>query len=526
MRQEELVQQELTLEELAERQIRAFEAQYEVGEVRSEMSSLLLCVAFPMTLTTDLVCCLRENFVAAAPWYGAMDVVVAGFVRRIGYDLYELDGVVRRVLLRRLRGEMGQVQLLEQFMVAYVAHRLEIEAPSDRSRVLGDEQVSEWTALFCAGEESAVVQRIRERLRQVGEDRRDRLYWISMLQNYQESILPGEPLLQMVQDLRQGRRGDEAGAIERALGITLRPVVFTTARLRRGAGRVDPNARQQFDFATVRVDRQGRIVQRQQGETWGFVELLGNQAMGMVAIPGGEFVMGSPEDEPERYGDEGPPHRVKLSPFFMGRYAVTQAQWRVVASWAQVERELEPDPSEFKGADHPVENVTWLDAVEFCARLSRETGRDYGLPSEAEWEYACRSGTTTAFNFGEMISPEVANYDWDVAYDGVKVKKRQKEDGTMPVGTFAANGWGLYEMHGNVWEWCADDWHGDYEGAPIDGSAWRDRNAETASEKVIRGGSWIGNPRNCRSAIRISNDADSAFNYFGFRVVCRPPRTL
>jgi formylglycine-generating enzyme required for sulfatase activity len=512
---------------IAKAQIERFEMKYEVGEVRSAMDDLLAYAAFPMTMTTDLVSCLRENFAIAAPWYGAMDIVLSGLTRKIGYDLYEFDGAVRRVLLERLRHQpiVGE---LEKFMVDYVAHRLDLEDPSDRARVFGDSQVSQWTALFCTGAENAVVDQIRAALRHQMENRRDRLYWISMLRNYAASILPGTPLLQMVEDLRSGRPIDELGAIEQALGIQLKDVNFTTARVRVGEAVVqaDPNARQTFGFETVQVNRSGKIIDRQSGAAWGFIETVGDVTIDMVAIRGGEFVMGSPADEPERYADEGPQHRVTVPPFFMGRYAVTQAQWRSVAGLDPVDRPLDPDPAEFKGDDLPVEQVSWLDAVEFCARLSRETGRVYRLPSEAEWEYACRAGTTTPFNFGPMISPEVANYDWDRGYDGVKPKNRKKQQGTMLVGSFPANAWGLHEMHGNVWEWCADDWHGDYEGAPNDGQIWRDKNAETTFSKVFRGGSWIYDPQVCRSAIRNLNGADRAYSSYGFRLVCPFPRTL
>jgi formylglycine-generating enzyme required for sulfatase activity len=186
-----------------------------------------------------------------------------------------------------------------------------------------------------------------------------------------------------------------------------------------------------------------------------------------------------------------------------------------------VERALEVNPLDYEGDDRPVDIITWDEAVEFCARLSRETGRDYRLPSEAMWEYACRAGTKTAFSFGEMISPEVANYDWNVAYDGVEAKTKPV-NGTMPVGCFPANPWGLYEMHGNVWEWCEDHWHDDYEGAPEDGSAWI-KIAETSSSRVTRGGSWLINPGDCRSAQR--SYADAHDNLTGFRLVCVPSRT-
>ncbi len=507
----------------AKKQIEAFEKRY--SSVAVELASL---AAFPMTLTTELVCCLRENFLPDAPWYVAADILLSGLCESIGYDLYEMSGAVRRVLLEQLREQPERVKQLEAFMLEYIQYRIGIE-DNDRARILGDRP--DWTALACLADKSEVLERIRDYLRSMVQDASqwERLYVISMLESYGESILAGTPILQWVERTEAGMDLDETATIERLLKIQLRPISFVTAKvcLDEGAVQADPNARQTFEFETVQVDRRGKTVQRKTQETWGFVESLGNEiGLDMVAIPGGTFVMGSPENEPERYDDESPQHSVKVSPFFIGRYVVTQAQWRVVASWEPVERELGRDPSRYKGDNRPVEQVSWQDAIEFCARLSRETGRLYGLPSEAEWEYACRAGTTIAFNFGDMISPEVANYDWDTAYNGVKPKKKKNFDGTTSVGNFPANEFGLYEMHGNVWEWCEDHWHGDYEGAPTDGSAWLDKNAETDAARVIRGGSWVGYPRYCRSATRGYPYAGfDDFNY-GFRVVCRLPRTL
>ncbi|MEN8443618.1 MAG: formylglycine-generating enzyme family protein [Cyanobacteria bacterium J06555_13] len=246
-------------------------------------------------------------------------------------------------------------------------------------------------------------------------------------------------------------------------------------------------------------------------------------ALEMVAIPGGTFLMGSPDDETERFERESPQHEVTVAPFFMGRYPVTQAQWRLVASMPQVERALEPAPSRFKEAMLPVEQVSWYDAVEFCARLSVHTGREYRLPTEAEWEYACRAGATTAFHFGEMITTEVANYNGSAYADGPKGESRRT---TTPVDKFGiANAYGLSDMHGNVSELCQDRWHGNYEGAPVDGSAAWLINNEGAS-RVYRGGSWLRDPEYCRSACRDYRNPDDRFSSFGFRVSCAAPRAL
>ncbi len=277
-----------------------------------------------------------------------------------------------------------------------------------------------------------------------------------------------------------------------------------------------------FSFEVVSVDRRGNETQRSQGKATGFAQPLGEDVrLEMVSIPGGKFLMGSPADEPERRNDESSQHQVTVPAFFIGRYAVTQAQWRAVAELPQVERKLIADPSRFKGAERSVENVSWLDAVEFCKRLSQTTGRDYRLPSEAEWEYACRAGTKTPFHFGETITPALANYRGTSTYgDGPKGEYRGE---TTPVGSFGVtNAFGLYDMHGNVLEWCADQWHGNYEGAPNNGSAWID-NENDNYHRLLRGGSWDLDPEYCRSAVRGYYAPVVPAVGFGLRVACSGP---
>ena len=258
-----------------------------------------------------------------------------------------------------------------------------------------------------------------------------------------------------------------------------------------------------------------------------YIEDLGNDiGLEMVLIPGGDFLMGSPEDELERFQSESLQHSVSIKPFCMGKYPVTQAQWQAVAALPQVSRELDPDPSNFQGKNLPVERVSWYDAVEFCDRLNAHTKRQYRLPSEAEWEYACCAGTTTPFHFGETITTDLANYNgtddkdgkWSGSYGRGPKGTYRKE--TTVVGSFGiANAFGLYDMHGNVWEWCADHWHGNYEGAPIDGSAWLEPDNDN-DFRLLRGGSWNFNPDYCRCASRDGYNPGYRGNGIGFRVVC------
>ncbi|MEO0353364.1 MAG: SUMF1/EgtB/PvdO family nonheme iron enzyme [Cyanobacteria bacterium P01_A01_bin.3] len=257
--------------------------------------------------------------------------------------------------------------------------------------------------------------------------------------------------------------------------------------------------------------------------------LGGGVTLEMVAIPGGGFWMGSPEREEgrDKYGEldqslanvdvEGPQHRVALEPFCLGMYSVTQAQWMEVAAMPKVEVEMKPQPSNFFGLDCPVERISWYEAVEFCKRLSRKTGKNYRLPSEAEWEYACRAGSITPFSFGETISTDLANYNGNSVYG--KGKKGEYRERTTPVGSFKANAFGLYDMHGNVWEWCADWWHKNYDGAPPGRTPWIKDGEDL---RVLRGGSWGAYPMYCRSASRVRKDPDNRSLAQGFRVACSP----
>ena len=270
-----------------------------------------------------------------------------------------------------------------------------------------------------------------------------------------------------------------------------------------------------FKFETVTVDQKGEIVERDSNKQAKFFkEDLGNSVnLEMVYIPGGKFLMGTEDEEIERlvkkfgweyFRREKPQHEVTVQPFFMGKFQITQKQWRVIASLPKIERDLEPDPSHFKGNDLPVEKVSWEDAEEFCQRLSKQTGKEYRLPSEAEWEYACRAGTTTSYYFGDTITDNLANYYLTV-YD------------TTAVGIYTPNTFGLYDIFGNVWEWCQDDWHDNYKGSPNDGSAWLSRQGIT---KVLRGGSWFRIPNLCRSAFRYYNSRNYCSSLIGFRIVC------
>ncbi|MFW9264629.1 caspase, EACC1-associated type [Nostoc sp. CALU 546] len=368
--------------------------------------------------------------------------------------------------------------------------------------------------------EAEVQQPYREYQRKLEE------YEATLAETIESESSLSETTLNDLRDYQQhlGLRDEDVASIEaRIIGQPKPPLLPEP---------IKQNQANQFEFDIVKVDAQGQTINSSKGQAEFFAENLGNGVvLEMVAIPGGKFIMGSPESEPERVSRESPQHTVTIQPFFMGKFTVTQSQWKAVAALPKVNIDLNPEPSNFKGDNRPVEQVSWDDAIEFCARLSKKTEKTYRLPSEAEWEYACRAGTTTPFYFGETITTDLANYrgtDWDIGgtvypgnyAQGTKGKYREQ---TTDVGKFPANPFGLFDMHGNIWEWCQDEWHENYNGAPKNGSAWLVDNDN--QNRLLRGGSWVNAPRNCRSAYRSCRTRVGRSNHVGFRVVLVRGRT-
>jgi len=244
------------------------------------------------------------------------------------------------------------------------------------------------------------------------------------------------------------------------------------------------------------------------------IELAPGVTLDMLYIPDGTFVMGSPNEECQRYSDESPQHQVTVPEFLMGKYPITQAQYQAV---------MGSNPSRFKGDNRPVERVNWHESMAFCDRLSKKLGQHYSLPSESQWEYACRAGTTSPFYFGETITTYLANYNGKYTYGSAPMGTYREK--TTEVGSFFPNHFGLHDMHGNVWEWCLDHWHDSYEGAPTDGTAWV--TGGDSNLRMLRGGSWNSFPRCCRCAYRLFNfPGNRDFDLVGFRVVSVLPRAL
>jgi len=300
----------------------------------------------------------------------------------------------------------------------------------------------------------------------------------------------------------------------------------------------------EFSFMSPYLNDQGTIIGRKAGKANRFLEIIDSfnlPPLEMVAVKGGRFMMGATEDEVstalkearkmDEYSDENyevlaaelPRHAVDVDNFFMSRREVNQSQYLAVMG------ELPPIPRNMQGASMPVVNVTWAEANEFCSRLSKLTGRFYRLPTEAEWEYSARAGTLTPFSFGQTINPQVAAYNSAQPYGNAP--RGPRRDLPVETGSLSSdNGFGLEDMHGNVWEWVADYWHSDYDGAPTNGSAWdvpqilvfEDEEEQEDNSRVVRGGGWKSAASRTRSASRFRSFPTNRKPDLGFRVVVVP----
>ena len=263
---------------------------------------------------------------------------------------------------------------------------------------------------------------------------------------------------------------------------------------------------QTIEFETPTLVEKGEIIARTRHTAEQFTEDLGNGlSLELIVIPAGVFQMGSPR--PTGNMDEQPQHFVTIKSFMMGKFLITQGQWKAIMG--------KLPPCRFKGDNLPVERVSWEGAQKFCGRLSKKTGRNYGLPSETQWEYACRAGTSTPFSFGETLTVEVANFNGEHTF-------REEPRGfyfhsTNEGGKFPPNAFGLYDMHGNLWEWCNDNWLDDYTSSPRDSSFYQNKDSR---DRVARGGSWHEPPELCRSAARLRVLQSDADEFMGLRVVC------
>jgi formylglycine-generating enzyme required for sulfatase activity/uncharacterized protein with von Willebrand factor type A (vWA) domain len=510
--------------------------------------------AFPLTITPDLLYRLWQEFFVKGdsqknlPWYAVADILLSDLCKSIDTELtelYEIDREIRNELLSQCVASFGEERLeeLSNFLIEYLDEQIQKQLLPSWLETLY--KMQHWAALAYTNRKDEAVENIAKSLQQAYlHNHKSQLIQWSELVTTLTPVLKDEyqPLLYKSLFIAAEGYGAEARGIakgtqaarqkwEESFGKEEIASVGEIALAKPGSilGRFPLKT---FTFETVTVNPQGEIIHRETKQAQYLTENLGKTTLKMVYIPGGTFTMGSPEGEGS--SNEKPQHQVTIKPFLMGKYPVTQAQWEAVANLPKIQDDLNPNPSRFKGKNRPVEKVSWYDIIEFCARLSQKTGKNYRLPSEAEWEYACRAGTTTPFHFGETITTDLANYNGNYTYREGPQGIYRKE--TTPVGSFkVANGFGLYDMHGNIWEWCADPLHDSYEGAPTDGSVWDEDNNDNHYHtyidllvninndyrvRLLRGGSRIRYPNHCRAAYRLQSLPNDRHYHIGFRVVC------
>ncbi len=523
-----------------EQTILSFQRRFSAGHLY-----LAYHAALPIALTPHLTYCLWANFQTdignqnlIVPWIAVADLLLSPLCKEVGHELYEMDADLRNYLVDQMihHPNFGQkrVEELAHFLLSYVQRELNHSEPSIQTLA----QAQRWTALAYVYPEAAVHD-LATKLTELQLN--EKTEWLRMTSLTEKIATPlrrhanFESLLVYLQGMRQLARGNhiQVESILKSLPSHNNRIVVAGVALPIPEFQDDNwNVRvtvsktpslKSFKFETAKLIRQPGfmglgsrlVIERQEQQATLFYERLDKQVtLEMVRIPEGKYWMGARNDE----GDyrECPQHPVTISSFFMSRSPVTQAQWRAIANTTKVRIELNPDPSYFKGNNLlSVEHITWFEAIEFCERLQLQTGRPYRLPSEAEWEYACRAGTQTPFYFGETISPQIASCAGNQQYS-----KQISEVGSYEV---LANAFGLDEMHGNVWEWCADHWYDNYTNAPKDGSARITNNR--FSPRVIRGGSWMDEPSVCRSAYRNGIPPENKVLTIGLRVVVSLQKT-
>ncbi|MDB9430909.1 SUMF1/EgtB/PvdO family nonheme iron enzyme [Microcystis aeruginosa CS-555/01A07] len=505
----------------AKSRLRLFEEENELNT-----RELAKRAAFPLSLSPNLLYYLRQHQDKnnQAPWYAIADILLSSLARKIDRELYEMSPDIRKLLLEKLTPE--ELKSLAHQLQTYIQEQI-----GDHCSKSVYWQNQQWLALAYL-KPSQAVNEIKQVLAEaIKNNNRVRLVRLTaLLENLSAALADYEPLLLLNERIAAYSRGDlnHVGNVQKRLIDEVAAIVPYNENLFL------------FTAETVLVNKTGQVIERKPVKAYFYDENLpevGNwkkaqNYIRMMYIPQGEFWMGTEDEEIERlvkkYGWDGyrrerPQRLVKVPAFYMSQTPITQAQWQAIAATAKIDINLKTNPSNFKGDELPVERVNWYEATEFCKRLSRETKREYRLPSEAEWEYACRAGTTTAFHFGETITADLANYRATETYADEPTGEYRQQ--TTPVAQFPPNAFGLYDMHGNVWEWCADTWHDNYKDAPRDGSVWIENGNNNRSP--LRGGSWFSYPSHCRSAYRFHYlRRGSFYSYLGFRVVCGAGGTL
>ena len=567
-------------QQLADHRFKAFAERF---KPKPKTMDLLCHAAFPLALTPHLLYCLRENFVPDCDFIAVADILLSSLCVSVGRELYAIDGKVRDLLLRRLKANFGERRLnrLADYMTGYIQQQISLPNNSRIAWQLGPEP--HWTALAYTRPGEALEQiriAIEKALKQA--DAQERVRLASLVESYGDLLKEAgfAPILTLAQQLEAKPTAE----------LPLSVFSFETVTVNKKGEIIKQEPKQEPKQARYFTEDLGDGVTLDMVYIPGGTFLMGSlEGKGdkdeypqhQVTVP--PFFMAkypitqaqwkavakgpkiqrdldpdcsrfkdTPPTPPYQGGALGvsppPPLTSKPPPTppYPGGASETSGSppYQGGARGGSNRPPLETGASETSssppyqggargGSHRPVENVQWYDAVEFCARLLQRTGRPYRLPSEAQWEYACRAGTTTPFYFGETLTSDLANYDGNHTYANEPKGKYREE--TTPVGQFPPNAFGLYDLHGNVWEWCADPWHENYQGAPTQGEVWDEQNDNDnryqiynvenlvnlltdEQRRCVRGGSWIYGPVFCRSAYRSTGLPGLFYDDYGFRV--------
>lgn len=496
--------------------------------------------AFPLALTPDLLYRLWANFqrdirgeALNIPWVAVADLLFSALCEEVGHELYEMNKVIRAQLLGELKANPHfgdqRIQELTEFLLNEVQQQLDSSDLDIRDLA----QAQRWTALAYTKTGEAAHELALVLAELILSDTSEWARMTSLIESFREPLKEAqfESLLTYVRGMYHFVRDEHEQAAAFFDKLPIHDQQVEIAEVRLSIPRIDIKERREslsflavraFEFDVVQLQYNPKLgilnagwqfIKRRNSSEYFVENLDAGLDLEMVSIPAGKFQMGSPLEE-RGETSEHPQHLVAVTSFFISKYPITQMQWRIVAGLPKVSIDLNPNPSYFIGPHRPVENVGWYDTVEFCERLQLQTGKHYYLPSETEWEYACRAGTTTPFHFGETISSKLACVSGRYG-NGPKGSWEE----TTVVGYFnVANNFGLYDAHGNVREWCSDQWRDNY-GQPVGGKLQRISQNEH-QKRAVRGGYWGSSLSECRSASRRGYNPNHRSYQVGFRVVC------
>ena len=494
--------------------------------------------AFPLALTPDLLYRLWANFqrdihgeVLNIPWIAVADLLFSALCEEVGHELYEMNKAVRAQLLNELKAHPRFGNQRMQELTEFILSEAQQELDSSDIDVRDLAQAQRWTALVYTRTKEAAHELALTLAKLSLDDTSEWARMTSLIESLEDPLKEGqfEDLVTYIRGMYHFIRDEYDQAVKIFDKLPAHNQRIEIAGVNISIPKIETEEKEElisfltlrvFEFNVAQIQSNSRaglggyslnIIKRCNSAKYFLEDLDIGLDLEMISIPSGKFQADSSSKKQQEVL-EYQRYSVTVPSFFMSKYPITQMQWRIVAGLPKVSIDLKPNPSYFAGPHRPVESISWYEAIEFCERLHKQTDKLYRLPNEAEWEYACRAGTATPFHFGETIDSKLARIS-----DGYNTGQNESLKGTTVVGYFkVANNFGLYDMHGNVQEWCTDQWNEDY--SQVDQSRLQQANPNRYQRRVVRGGSWSTLSNDCQSASRDGFKSSLASNQVGFRV--------